>query len=207
MRTVRDLLEAADPARHDDGPTEDQRARIRHAILSATSHSDAPAASRVPRRTGLALAIAAALTVAGVIAFSIASPIGPVLQAAVRFEVRLAEDQPGPGLRAARGVNSGRTVYLHPEVVVTNEDIAGSSVVPGNRPSQFWIDVRLNASGANKMREATRNHLGKPVAMLIDGEVVAAPTLKSPIGDAAVISGDFTQSEAQRIADGMRIAP
>jgi preprotein translocase subunit SecD len=43
--------------------------------------------------------------------------------------------------------------------------------------------------------------------MLIDGEVVAAPTLKSPIGDAAVISGDFTQSEAQRIADGMRIAP
>src|ERR1051325_287557 len=207
MRTVRDLLEAADPARHDDGPTEDQRARIRHAILSATSRSDAPAASRVPRRTGLALAIAAALTVAAVIAFSMAPPVGPVLQAAVRFEVRLAEDQPGPGLRAARGAHSERTVYLHPGVVVTNEDIAGSSVVPGNRPSQFWIDVRLNASGANKMREATRNHLGKPVAMLIDGEIVAAPTLKSPIGDAAVISGDFTQSQAQRIADGMRIAP
>jgi preprotein translocase subunit SecD len=145
--------------------------------------------------------------VAGVIGFSMAWPAGPVLQAAVRFEVRLAEDQPGPGLRAARVANSQRTVYLHPEAIVTNEDISGSTVVPGNRPSQFWIDVRLNASGANKMREATRNHLGKPVAMLIDGEVVTAPTLKSTISDAAVISGDYTQSEAQRIADGMRIAP
>jgi SecD/SecF fusion protein len=55
------------------------------------------------------------------------------------------------------------------------------------------------------MREATRNHLGKPVAILIDGEVVAAPTIKSPIGEAAVISGDFTQSDAQRIASGMQL--
>jgi SecD/SecF fusion protein len=88
---------------------------------------------------------------------------------------------------------------------VTNEDVARSTVIPGNASSQFWIDVRLNAAGANKMRTATREHLGKPVAILIDGDVVAAPTLKSAIGDAAVISGDFTQAEAQRIADGMRL--
>lgn len=208
MRTVRDLLEAADPARHDDGPTEDQRARMRQAVLSAASRSDAPAASNVPRRTVLAVAMAAAsLVVAAAMSFSTGWPFGPVLQAAVRFEVRLAEEQPGTGLRAARVANSERTVYLHPEVVVTNDDIARSSVIPGNQPSQFWIDVRLNAAGANKMREATRNHLGKPVALLIDGEVVSAPTVKSPIGDAAVISGDFTQRDAQRIADGMRIAP
>ena len=130
---------------------------------------------------------------------------GPVLHAAVRFEVRLAEDEPGRGLRAARVATSPRTIYVHPEVVVTNDDIAQSSVIPGNQPSQFWIDVRLKAAGANRMREATRNHLGKPVAILIDGEVVAAPTIKSPIGEAAVISGDFTQSDAQRIASGMQL--
>jgi len=32
-------------------------------------------------------------------------------------------------------------------------------------------------------------HLGKPVAILIDVDVVTAPTLKSPIGAAAVSSG------------------
>jgi preprotein translocase subunit SecD len=99
---------------------------------------------------------------------------------------------------------SNRTVYLHPEIVVTNDDIERSSVIGGDIPSHFWIDVRLNPAGAAKMRQATGNHLGKPVAILIDGDVVTAPTLKSPIGAAAVISGDYTQADAQRIAGGMR---
>ena len=129
------------------------------------------------------------------------------VQAAVRFEVRLAEEQPLVGLQAVR-VSSTRVVYLHPEVVVTNSDIAFSSVIPGNTPSeQFWIDVRLNAAGAAKMRQATMNHLGRPVAILIDGEVVSLPTVKSPIGAAAVISGDYTREEAQKIADGIAANP
>jgi len=65
--------------------------------------------------------------------------------------------------------------------------------------------VRLNAAGADKMRRATMNHLGRPVAILIDGEVVSVPTVKSPIGAAAVISGDFTRADAERIAQGMNI--
>jgi RNA polymerase sigma factor (sigma-70 family) len=116
--------------------------------------------------------------------------------------------QPGPGVRAARVGNSNRTVYLHPEIVVTNTDIAFSNAIPGSTPSQqFWIDVRLNAAGAAKMRQATTNHLGRPIAILIDGDVVTAPTLKSPIGAAAAISGDYTQVDAQSIAAGMSGVP
>jgi len=47
------------------------------------------------------------------------------------------------------------------------------------------------------------SHLGKPVAILIDGSVVIAPSVKSAIGAAAVITGDYTQADAQRIAAGM----
>jgi preprotein translocase subunit SecD len=132
--------------------------------------------------------------------------------AAVRFEVRLAEEQAAPGLTAARVANSNRTVYLRPEVVVTNADIAnsrvgpgGDRVPPGATPTQFWIYVQLTAEGADKMRRATMNHLGRPVAILIDGEVVSVPTVKSAIGAAAVISGDFTRADAERIAQGMNI--
>jgi len=53
------------------------------------------------------------------------------------------------------------------------------------------------------MRRATMSHLGKPVAILIDGNVVIAPTIKSAIGTAAIITGDYTQADAQRIAAGM----
>ena len=202
MTPIRDVLAAADPVRHERRPTEAERDRLRQAVVTARSRDDAP--STHTRRPVL-LSVLATLAVIGMIVVTSSMWVrnGSLAQAAVRFEVRLAEDQPAPDLRAVRVGSSDRTVYVHPEIVVTNNDIEGSTVIPGNAPARFWIDVRLNAAGAEKMRQATANHLGKPVAILIDGDVVAVPTLKSPIGTAAVISGDFTRADAQRIAAGM----
>jgi SecD-like export protein len=202
---IRDALAAADPLRHERRPTEAERDRLRQAVVAAGSRGDAHSHPRRP----VLLSVLATLAVIGmIVATSSMWPRdGSLAQAAVRFEVRLAEDQPAPGLRTAAVGNSNRTIYLHPEIVVTNSDIERSSVIAGDAPARFWIDVRLNAAGAAKMREATANHLGKPVAILINGDVVTAPTLKSPIGAAAVISGDYTETDAQRIAAGMIGAP
>ncbi|MGE0444084.1 MAG: hypothetical protein AB7P99_02565 [Vicinamibacterales bacterium] len=120
--------------------------------------------------------------------------------AAVRFEVYLAEEQPAPGLIVAQGPDS-RLVYLHPDAVVTNDDIGSSWVSDDGAGS--GINVEFLASGAEKMRRATAAHIGRPMAVLIDGRVVMAPTLRSPISSSARISGSFTPEEAQRIADGI----
>jgi preprotein translocase subunit SecD len=53
------------------------------------------------------------------------------------------------------------------------------------------------------MRQATATHVGRPVALLIDGDVVSAPVVRSPMSDSAVISGNFTRAEAERIAEGI----
>jgi preprotein translocase subunit SecD len=126
-------------------------------------------------------------------------------QAAVRFEVRLAEDRPVLGLREAKVSGSDRSVYLHDEVIVTNGDIAAARVVQGGDPSQYGVSVEFNASGAEKMRAATGNHIGKPVAILLDGQVVMAPVLRTPIGAAAVVTGNLTRTEAERIASGITV--
>ena len=203
MTKLRDVLSAADPVRHESAPTEDQRARLRHTIISAASKSDARP-GQVRRMRAAALLVFASVAIAAIAGFAVLPRGTSTVQAAVRFEVRLAEEQPVVGLQAARVASSTRVVYLHPEVIVTNADIAFSNVIPGNTPvEQFWIDVRLNAAGADKMRRATMNHLGRPVAILIDGDVVLAPTVKSPIGGAAMISGDFSRADAERIAQGM----
>ena len=207
MTAIRNVLAAADPLRREQQPTQAERDRVRHTVIAAASRGDAQA-ERTRRPILIAVLVTLAMIGMIVVASSLWSRNGSLAQAAVRFEVRLAEDQPGPGLRAARVGNSNRTVYLHPEIVVTNTDIAFSNAIPGSTPSQqFWIDVRLNAAGAAKMRQATTKHLGRPIAILIDGDVVTAPTLKSPIGAAAVISGDYTQADAQRIAAGMSGVP
>jgi preprotein translocase subunit SecD len=201
MTEIRHVLSAADPLRHELRPTEAERDRLRQRVVAAAAHLDSrPGRTRRPILVPMLVTSA---VIAMIVATSSMWPRSSLAQAAVRFEVRLAEDQPAPGLRAVRVGSSDRTVYVHPEIVVTNDDIERSGVIAGNAPARFWIDVRLNAAGAEKMRQATANHLGKPVAILIDGDVVAVPTLKSPIGAAAVISGDFTRADAQRIAAGM----
>jgi preprotein translocase subunit SecD len=55
------------------------------------------------------------------------------------------------------------------------------------------------------MRAATASHIGKPVAILLDGLVVMAPVLRTPIGASARITGSFTRAQAERIVKGIEI--
>jgi hypothetical protein len=202
MRTVKDLLQDADPLRDDSLRIEEERDRLRRTVVSAASH----VTTRPPLLGRRALLLATVpVLVAGIVA--IGSQLWPpsiaTLQAAVRFEVRLAEDHPAPGLREARAAGSDRVVYVHEEIVVTNDDLAKSRVIPGDGPSRFSVLVELNAAGADKMLHATAGHTGRPVAILIDGVVVAAPVVRGSIGSSAVISGDFSKAEAERIVNGI----
>ena len=201
MKTVGDLLRDADPLSDDSTRLDAARDRIRRTVMSAASIAPVRG-SHVPRRRvllGAAGALAAGLAVAGVL---VGVGDRAALQAAVRFEVRLAEAQPAPGLLVARVSGSERLVYLHPEPIVTNDDIAQSWVLEDG-PDRFGISVHFLEAGAHRMRQATANHIGRPVAILIDGEVVTAPVVRSVIGDSAVINGDYSRAEAERIRNGI----
>jgi hypothetical protein len=126
-------------------------------------------------------------------------------EGAVRFEVRLADTHAAAGLREARVAGSDQFVYLHKEIIVANDDISRSRVVAGDGPSHFGVAVEFNAAGAEKMRQATASHLGRPIAIVANGNVVAAPLLRGPISTSAVISGNYTRAEAERLAIGIRI--
>jgi hypothetical protein len=200
MKTVGDLLRDADPLRADPPSTGDQRDRLRRAIVAA---ADAAVPVQPPRRRALWLAAAAAIAIGIAVSVPQFWPHGgATLQAAVRFEVRLAEPQPSADLLEAPGA-AGAVIYLHREVVVTNDDIARARVVAGDGPSSFAIAVEFTPEGAEKMRHATAAHVGRPVAILIDGNVVMAPVVRSPIGASAVITGNYSQAEAERIVNGL----
>lgn len=178
---------------------------MRQAVVDASSDVATPPAVWFRGRAAL---LASLLLIVGgivVVGSQIWSPAGTTLQAAVRFEVRLAEDQPTDGLREVRLAGSNRVIYLHQETIVTNDDIAHSSLVQGDGPTRFGVAVRFNAAGTQKMLAATTSHVGGLMAILIDGEVVAVPILRGPIGASAVISGDFTKAEAERIVNGISI--
>ena len=204
MKIVADLLRQADPLNDDLRRLDEVRDRMRRTVVAAAWSAPAVGGSRGPRRRvvlGVAGAVAAAITVVGLF---VGFGDRAALQAAVRFEVRLAEAQPVPGLIVARAADSGRVIYMHSELIVNNDDIAQSWVVEEGS-DRFGVSVHFLEAGAQRMRQATANHIGRPVAILIDGEVVTAPIVRSAISNSAVISGDYSRTEAERIADGIGV--
>jgi hypothetical protein len=200
MNRLRTLLQNADPLHHEVPRLDAERERIRLAMLRTkpVGRSASPVRARLKLVAGLSLA-AVGLVALG---YQIWLHGTTAVLAAVRFEVRLAEDRPIPGLIVGQAADSSRVIYLHPEIVVSNEDIAQAWVVPDGA-DRFGVSVQFLPSGAERMRQATATHVGRPMAILIDGSVVMAPVVRSPISDSAVITGHFTQAEAQRIADGI----
>jgi hypothetical protein len=95
-------LQAADPLRHEPHRLEGERHRLRQAVVAAAYDVTTP--SSVWARTPVVLVATLAVIVVGIVAVGsqIWSHGGATLQAAVRFEVRLAEDHPTAGLRQAR---------------------------------------------------------------------------------------------------------
>jgi preprotein translocase subunit SecD len=118
------------------------------------------------------------------------------------LEVRLAETEPATGLDAATVLSSNHKIYLHVERVITNNDVVQARVVEGN--GQFNVAITLTPGGAARMATATSMHVGKPLAIIVNGDVIAAPTVRGQIGSEALITGDFTRVEAERIAAGLR---
>ena len=202
MSAVQELLRQSDPLVRESGPTSSARAGVREVVVRAGRA--APVASQ-PRRVVLraGLTLAGLLVAVGLGGGAFWRAVTPAAFAAVRFEVRLAEDVPAPGLREAAVGLQPRLVYVHDEAILTNADIAGARVVAGASLEQFGVEVRLSEQGSASMRAATRRHIGRPVALMLDGLVVAAPTVRSEIGDVGMLSGDYSRSEAERIVRGI----
>lgn len=63
------------------------------------------------------------------------------------------------------------------------------------------VSFTFNAAGARKFADVTRNNLNKPFAIVLDGKVITAPNIRSPIlGGNGIITGSFTLEEANELA-------
>jgi hypothetical protein len=120
----------------------------------------------------------------------------------VFLEIRLAEAEPVRGLTFEAPLkNSARKVHIRYATVVTNADVLSARVIEiGGR---YEVGVTLTPQGAGKMTDATARHVGRPLVVILDGELVAVQTVRRAIGSEVVISADFTPEDAARIAAGL----
>lgn len=202
MNDLKNILQNADPLRHERAPHADDVEQARRAVVGGGSSVE-NSRQHQSRRRWIAAAAVASLSVA-LLQPGFRSLFVTAALAAVAVEVRLAEEQPAAGLREMKVPGSDRLVYVHREVVVSNADIAQAEVVESGTPARFNVAIEFTPDGTKNMTAATAGHIGRPLVILLDDQVVMAPMLRSAIGSSAVITGDFSRAEAERIANGIR---
>jgi preprotein translocase subunit SecD len=204
MKTMVELLRDADPLLREARTTTEQRDCRRTALLAAASIPRHRTCAESRSRATLLITLGFAMIAVSFLAARMWSPlVSNVYAAPVRFEVKLAEENPAAGLSEVKISGTDRSVYLHPEAIVTNSDISRAYIIQVDHSSQYNIGIEFNPAGAEKIHAATAKHIGKPVAILLDGQVIMTATVREPIIQSAVISGDHSKAEAEKIVKGI----
>ncbi len=86
---------------------------------------------------------------------------------------------------------------------MTGNVLSGAVAVP-NELNQWLINFSLTSAGSEEFFAYTSSHIGQPMAIVLDGLVLSAPTINGAISNSGEISGQFTQAEAESLAIQMR---
>lgn len=98
-----------------------------------------------------------------------------------------------------RGGGQGQPYLLRKRVILSGEmlvDARGTF-----QENQAVVSFRFDAAGARRFADITRENVGKPFAIVLDGKVISAPVIREPIlGGSGIISGNFTVQSANDLA-------
>lgn len=87
------------------------------------------------------------------------------------------------------------------KITLSGENLTDAQPGFDNLNNQSVVNFKLNNFGAKKFAYATKNNVGRRLAIVIDNEVVSAPVIRDAItSGSGQISGDFTVKEANNLA-------
>jgi protein-export membrane protein SecD len=104
------------------------------------------------------------------------------------------------GRIAMMNESQGIVQVVFEEPIITGADLsqAQQAFDEYNRPN---ISFQLRPAGAARFGKATTENVGKPFAIVLDGRIVSAPRIISPItSGSGQITGDYTVQEAENQA-------
>jgi protein-export membrane protein SecD len=87
------------------------------------------------------------------------------------------------------------------ETVLTGDGVKSAVSSQNEQFSGLWqVTVEFSDEAAKVLGDYTRTHLGKALAIVLDGKVLSVPIIQAEISAEAVITGNFTEQEVKRLA-------
>lgn len=85
---------------------------------------------------------------------------------------------------------------------LSGDDVADATAGVDPAGSGYVVNLTFTSAGAARWADLTARSVGERIAFTIDATVVSAPTVNEAItAGATVISGNFTQADAERLAE------
>ena len=136
-----------------------------------------------------------------------------IIQATAQLELRLVQAGPALDEAALPPLNSslqnlatelptGAEAFYQVNRVaaITGRDLRNARQGIDFQTNTPNVEFSLHADGASRFREFTGANVGRQMAIVLDGDVVSAPVIESPIYDQGQIVGNFTVEEALDLA-------
>lgn len=88
---------------------------------------------------------------------------------------------------------------------LSGKHLTDARVVTQSQTGEIQVSLSFNKEGEQLFEEITGRNVGKPVAIFLDGNPISIPTVQQQIiGGQAVITGSFSLTEAQELAQRLR---
>ena len=112
-----------------------------------------------------------------------------------------ASSPAGVGKIIVPGQDEKDGYYILDELSVVSGDELTDARPDTDQNGYPAVSFRFNPTGARAFGDFTANHIGEPFAIVLDNEVISAPTIQSHIaGGSGIITGRFTMQEATDLA-------
>lgn len=136
-----------------------------------------------------------------------------------RLEFRMVDANADPNEAAAGRVPVGSEIVpyapgegngsafevLRRQVMISGEQLIDAQQSFDPQSNQPVVTIRFDSGGSSTFARVTAQNVGRRFAMVLDGQVLSAPSINEPIlGGSAQISGSFTVATANNLAISLR---
>ncbi|MEM7498670.1 MAG: protein translocase subunit SecD [Pseudomonadota bacterium] len=108
---------------------------------------------------------------------------------------------PGPGQFILRDADTGEPLLLERRAILSGENLTDSSLGFDPDSGLPVVNFSFDTAGARIFGQHTAANVGNLFAIVLDGEIISAPRIRSPIlGGSGFIEGNFTVESATELA-------
>ncbi|UVO52760.1 protein translocase subunit SecD [Sphingomonas sp. SUN039] len=101
--------------------------------------------------------------------------------------------------------SAGGVIAVKRRVIINGDELSDATQGFNPENNAPVVNIKFNSQGSRKFARVTQENVGKPFAMILDGSVLSAPRIETPIlGGSAQITGNYTVESANFMAIQLR---